>query len=133
MAINKITPRALDKSTDHKLVASTAFIDAVNVVFGDDEGSNGDTGGDRGVIKNLKGNTAAAYHTSRDEIADGDFKIIGSTTDHKLKVVYFYVYHEDLNEQGVWVYDPYGRLALPTNYEKTRRENNNIPLFELEG
>jgi hypothetical protein len=39
MAINKITPRALDKSTDYKLVPSTAFIDAVNVVFSEDESS----------------------------------------------------------------------------------------------
>lgn len=118
MAINKITPRALDKATDYKLVPATAFIDAVNVVFGEDESNEGDSGGDAGVIKNLRGNAALSYHRPQDAIAPGDFKIIGSTTDHKLKLVYFYVYHENLNEQGIWVYDPYGKLALPTVYAK---------------
>ena len=81
MAINKITPRALDKATDYKLVPATAFIDAVNVVFGEDESNEGDSGGDAGVIKNLRGNSALSYHRPQDAIAPGDFKIIGSTTD----------------------------------------------------
>ena len=113
MAINKITPRALDKSSDYKVVPATAFIDAVNVVFGEDSSNNNDESGDAGVIKNLLGNTALSYHTAKDAIASGDFKIIGTTTDHKLKLIYFFVYHEDLNEQGVWVYDPYGKLSIP--------------------
>ena len=133
MAINKITPRALDKATDHKLVPATAFIDAVNVVYTEDESNGGDDGGDAGVIKNLRGNTAISYHTTKDVIADGDFKIIGTTVDHKLKLVYFFVYHEILSEQGVWVYDPYGKLALPTYYAKKKRENDGILLQELDG
>jgi len=129
MAINKITPRALDKSTDHKLVPATAFIDAVNVVFGEDESNGeGDSGGDAGVIKNLRGNSAVFYHREEDAIAPGDFKIIGTTTDHKLKLVYFYVYHEDINEQGVWVYDPYGKLSLPTSYAKSTRTSLGLAL-----
>ena len=133
MAINKITPRALDKSTDHRLVPSTAFIDAVNVVVNEDEGNAGDDGGDAGVIKNLRGNTAIQFHSLRDVIAPGDSKVIGTTTDHKLKLVYLYVYHEDLNEQGVWVYDPYGRLSLPVKYAQYYRNNFGYPLDFLEG
>ena len=133
MAINKITPRALDKATDYKLVPATAFIDAVNVVFGEDESNDGDSGGDAGVIKNLRGNRALSYHSSRDVIAPGDFKIIGSTTDHKLKLVYFFVYHEDVNEQGVWVYDPYGNFALPSYYAITNLQKDFLPLGDFEG
>jgi hypothetical protein len=132
MAIHKITPRALDKATDHKLVPATAFIDAVNVVFTEDESSDGDGGGDAGVIKNLRGNTAISYHTSKDAIAAGDFKIIGSTTDPKMKVVYFYVYHENLNEQGVWAYDPYGKLGLPSSYVIQQRTQGGVSLGEYE-
>jgi len=133
MAINKITPRALDKSSDYKVVPATAFIDAVNVVFGEDSSNNNDESGDAGVIKNLLGNTALSYHTAKDAIATGDFKIIGTTTDHKLKLIYFFVYHEDLNEQGVWVYDPYGKLSIPAKWGQFYKNNIGVPLFELEG
>ena len=126
MAVNKITPRALDKSTDYKLVPSTAFIDAVNVVMTDEEATEGFEYGDVGVIKNLRGTSALGFHTEKDVIAEGDFKIIGSTTDHKLKLIYFFVYHEDMSQQGVWVYDPYGRLSLPVKYAQYYKDTNGI-------
>ena len=34
--IDKITPRGLDKSSDHKLVSKSSMIDAVNVYIADD-------------------------------------------------------------------------------------------------
>ena len=115
MAISKITPRALDKSTDYKLVPSTAFIDAVNVVFSEDESiGSGDEGGDNGVTKNLKGNSAISFHRSDDAIAEGEYKVIGTTVDRKLKLVFIYVFHENAAESGVWVYDKEGVLSLPT-------------------
>ena len=120
MAINKITPRELDKSTDYKLVPATAFIDAVNVVFGEDESNEGDDGGDAGVIKNLRGNKTVKYFSASDAIADGDFKIIGKVEDRKFKLIYFFVYHEDPNNQGVWVYDKNGVLGLPYRYAAFR-------------
>ena len=117
MAISKITPRALDKSTDYKLVPSTAFIDAVNVVFSEDESSApGDEGGDNGVTKNLKGNSAISFHRADDAIAEGEYKVIGTTVDRKLKLVFIYVFHEDAAESGVWVYDKEGILSLPSPY-----------------
>jgi hypothetical protein len=118
MAINKITPRALDKATDYKLVPSTAFIDAVNVSLTEDESNEGDDGGDRGVIKNVKGNTSIRFYRQDDVIADGDYKVIGTTVDRKLKLVYIYVYHSILAEQGVWVYDKDGVLSLPQKYRE---------------
>jgi hypothetical protein len=115
MAINKITPRALDKSTDYKLVPSTAFIDAVNVVLSEDESSgSGDSGGDNGVIKNVKGNSPISFHRADDAIAPGEYKVIGTTVDRKLKLVFIYVFHENAAESGVWVYDKEGVLSLPT-------------------
>ena len=34
--IDKITPRALDKSSDHKLVPKTSMIDALNLFISED-------------------------------------------------------------------------------------------------
>ena len=130
MAINKITPRALDKATDHKLVPSTAFIDAVNVSLTEDESNEGDDGGDRGVIKNLKGNSSIRFYREDDIIANGDYKVIGTTVDRKLKLVYIYVYHEILAEQGVWVYDKDGVLSLPHKYRVY--ENSNLSQADID-
>ena len=50
--IDKITPRALDKSSDHRLVPKTSMIDALNLFITDD---NTDAEGNLGVLKNNKG------------------------------------------------------------------------------
>lgn len=122
MAINKITPRGLDKSTDQRLVPATAFIDAVNAVI-EDSGLNGD--GNAGVIKNANSNEQVVTHTTLDAVGttEDDVKIIGSVVDHKLKLVYLFVKNSNEQENGVWVYDPYGKLSLPTRYAWEVLEN----------
>ena len=48
--IDKITPRALDKSSDDKLIASTSMRDALNLYITDDAS---DSEGNVGVLKNM--------------------------------------------------------------------------------
>lgn len=134
MAINKITPRSLDKSTDYKLVPSTALVDAVNVVYGDSASSE-DGGGDAGVIKNLKGNSLVEFATGFEAGAQalngidgpatfsGDQKVIGTVVDDKLKVAFFFVYHEDPSRHSIEMYDPYGVFSLPAEYTRTYAQN----------
>ena len=115
MAIDKITPTRLDRSSDFKLIPSTSMVDALNLIVTEDEsGSGGDNVGDLGVLKNVKGHEVMQFATTEDAFASGNAKIIGSVTDSKLKIVYFFVWHEKPNEHGVWAYDPYGKLPNST-------------------
>ena len=107
--IDKITPRALDKSSDHKLVPKTSMIDALNLFITDD---NTDAEGNVGVLKNLKGNVNVDYGQTNDEpISSGSaLKVIGSVTDGKTQISYFFVWSQDPQDHGVWAYDKYGKL-----------------------
>ena len=55
MPIDKITPRQLDSDADSKLVKKSSFLDALNLYSGDSEEGN------RGVLKNIKGNKELSY------------------------------------------------------------------------
>ena len=55
MAIDKITPNRLDKSSDFKLIPKTSMVDALNMIITEDNASgDGDNVGDLGVLKNVK-------------------------------------------------------------------------------
>ena len=119
MAIDKITPIRLDKSSDFRLVPKTSMVDALNMLISEDEtGGGDDSTGNLGVLKNVKGNSPILYLAGHG-IANGNSKIIGSVTDTKLKIVYFFVWHENIAEHGVWAYDPLGKL--PISGDTTRR------------
>lgn len=110
MAIDKITPIRLDKSSDYKLVPKTSMVDALNMLITEDESDGGDvTTGNLGVLKNLKGNQVIEY-VSGNGVGGGNAKIIGSVTDTKLKIVYFFVWSDNINEHGVYAYDQLGKL-----------------------
>ena len=112
MAIDKIIPIRLDKSSDFKLVPTTSMVDALNMLIteNDSSGDNGSTG-NLGVLKNIKGNDPILY-LSGHNIAVGNAKIIGSVTDTKLKIVYFFVWHTIASEHGVYAYDQIGKLPI---------------------
>lgn len=110
MAIDKITPIRLDKSSDYKLVPKTSMVDALNMLITEDESDGGDvTTGNLGVLKNLKGNQVIEY-VSGNGVGGENAKIIGSVTDTKLKIVYFFVWSNNINEHGVYAYDQLGKL-----------------------
>ena len=104
MPIDKLTPRQLDADSDSKLVKKTAMLDALNLYSGDTGGSGGD--GDMGVLKNIKGNRKV----TEAEALPNDARVIGKVEDKKTSLVYLFVYSETAAEQGVWAYDPLGRL-----------------------
>ena len=112
MAIDKIIPIRLDKSSDFRLVPTTSMVDALNMLITENE-SSGDatTTGNLGVLKNIKGNEEITYLAGHG-VAEGNAKIIGSVTDTKLKIIYFFVWHELLSEHGVYAYDQLGKLPI---------------------
>ena len=80
--IEKIIPRALDKSSDKKIVSNTSMIDALNLFLSED---NIDGEGNKGVLKNVKGNSLSEYAWPEDKpssmVATGPAsKVIGLRT-----------------------------------------------------
>ena len=130
MAIDKIIPVRIDRSADFKRIPSTSMVDALNVLITENEGlgvdygihssgsvtsdGGGLDGGNLGVLKSVPGNVAMAYEREVDAIEPGHAKIIGSVTDTKLKILYFFVWHEMQSEHGVWAYDPQHKLPNST-------------------
>ena len=104
---DKLTPKKLNKSADELLIPKTNLIDALNVLVTESEGE----GGNEGVIKAARGNEQISYTAST---GTGTAKVIGSTSDNRLKVIYLYVYSSVPAEHGVYVYDPYGNLPEPS-------------------
>ena len=113
MAIDKIIPIRLDKSSDFKLVPKTSMVDALNMLITENESSGeANETGNLGVLKNIKGNAEISYLNATHAIAAGDSKIIGSVTDTKLKIIYFFVWHTNALEHGVYAYDQMGKLPI---------------------
>ena len=94
--IDKITPRTLDKSSDYKLVPKTSMIDALNIFITDD---NVNEEGNAGVLKNIKGNRNIMYATLEDrpQYSSVALKVIGSVTDTKTQICYFFVWSQELS------------------------------------
>lgn len=103
--ISKNTPRKLDKSTDYRLIAPTSMVDALNAYVYSSSDSSSDQG-DSGVLKNVKGTTLV----SSSGVTDDVYRVLGSVVDTKIKLVYLFVWSSDANNQGVYVYDPEGKL-----------------------
>ena len=107
--IDKITPRALDKSSDDKFIAKTSMRDALNLYITDD---TSDSEGNVGVLKNIKGHDLVDYGFPSDNpvYLESVNKVIGSVTDKKTQICYLFVWGEDREDQGIWAYDKYGKL-----------------------
>lgn len=104
----KLVPRKLDKSTDYKLTSKDSMIEAINVrAYDYDDGA--ESTGSAGVLKNPKSNM---YVEGFDDlpVTSTKFKILGSVTDNKAKIVYFFVWNEVKSQHMVMAYDKYGRL-----------------------
>lgn len=109
--IDKIVPRKLDTSVDLKLTPKDAMIDALNVSITDSYSSGAEGAGDIGVLKNILGNTATFPYNPFDAIfGDSNYQVIGSVADLKTKIIYFFVWSDVAARQGLYAYDPQGRL-----------------------
>ena len=136
MAIDKIIPIRLDKSSDFKLVPKTSMVDALNMLITENESSGeANETGNLGVLKNIKGNAEISYLNATHAIDTGDSKIIGSVTDTKLKIIYFFVWHTNALEHGVYAYDQMGKLPISgdTKGKIVRIHKSNLYAFPEHG
>ena len=121
--IDKITPRGLDKSSDHKLVSKASMIDAVNLYIADDYVNDE---GNAGLLKSVRGNVEIQYASDADRptYENAHTKVVGSVTDNKTKIVYLFIWSQYLEDHGVWAYDPFGKL--PTSIDNPVGQPNTL-------
>ena len=90
MAIDKLTPRQLNKDEDNLLVKSTEMIDALNVRTSEDNDGN------RGVIKNIKGNTELTL-SGANTLPSGTNRVVGTCAFNQTNVVFYFVWNSSNN------------------------------------
>ena len=130
MAIDKRVPRKLDSSKDNRIRKKDEFNDALNIsitqdyeeIGGDNAGVTVDSG-DAGVIRPAQGNTEVE--------ANGLFntpnttrRCVGSVSDTRTGLVFFFVSSTDANEIGVYAIDTQGYLG--------GNATTQIPIFRSE-
>lgn len=105
--IDKILPRVLNSSSDNRLKKKTEMNDAYNVVVTEDfDDFNGSTStGNEGVLKPVKGNVSQAGVPDNLFTDQASRRVLGSVSDARTGVVYFFVFSERPSEMGVYAYD----------------------------
>ena len=99
--IEKLFPRLLNNSSDSRVRKGTEMSDALNVqVGGESEGSQ--TTGDLGVLKPINGNVPVEGSVIG---VDSTKRVIGKAEDGQQNKAYLFVYSDNAEEQGVYVYD----------------------------
>ena len=84
MAIDKLTPRYLNKDSDERLVKNVEMTDALNLRISTEDD------GDGIVIKNAYGNVAKGFNIAP---ASGTSKVVGSVSHEQLGVIIFFIYN----------------------------------------
>ncbi len=92
--IEKLLPRVLNSSSDNRLKKKTEMNDALNIVVTEDfeDFNSADDTGNEGVIKPVKGNVHQQKVPETLFAVDGNRRVIGSVSDVKTGVVFFFVY-----------------------------------------
>jgi len=125
--INKVTPRKLNPSLDSRLRKKDEMLDALNVDIKSD--SDGDSG-DVGVLKPIKGSSGIEFLESAN--ADDGIttrRVIGSVTDEKNDIIFYFLFSELAVEQGVYAYDP--KNILSNTGANTVKTVYTSPLFNF--
>lgn len=91
--IAKNTPRQLDKSSDYRLIPSTAMVDALNLSITESVDTGESQSGDLGVLKNILG-TEPSISISVDagETREVEFKPVGACVDERLGLAAVFVW-----------------------------------------
>ena len=97
MAVDKLTPRYLNKDKDPRVLKSVEMLDALNIRVSHDDDGNA------GVLKNIKGNTLVGYKNTADTLPAGDNKVIGSVTNLEKDEVFYFVYNSN-NNHSIYKY-----------------------------
>ena len=105
--IEKLLPRVLNSSSDNRLKKKTEMNDAYNVVVTEDfEDFDGSTStGNEGVLKPVKGNASQPSVPAGLFGENNSRRVLGSVSDARTGVVYFFVYSTVASECGVYAYD----------------------------
>jgi len=120
MAIDKMIPRFLVSDEDERLLKEGAMTDALNVSISEDGA------GSEGVVKNMKGNTAATGSG-----AASDINIIGQVSDPQLGYIYFFAADADSSSN---VKDSiYRYKTFDNTFEVVFEDKNDWLKFETNG
>jgi len=105
--IEKLLPRVLNSSSDNRMKKKTEMNDAYNVVVTEDfnDFDEATDTGNEGVLKPVKGNVAQERFPLGLFSTDVDRRVLGSVSDARTGVVYFFVFSESAEEMGVYAYD----------------------------
>ena len=112
--IDKIVPRKLSSSKDARVQGKDEMLDAINVTVNDSFGDfgGGEGTGDAGVIKPAKGNEPVIVASDFFE-PETTKRVLGSVSDTRNNIIYFFIYSELASEQGVYCVDQFGELFSP--------------------
>ena len=88
MAIDKLTPRYLNKDKDERLIKPVEMTDALNVRISTEDD------GDGVVIKNAYGNTAKSFNIAPPA---GTNTVVGSIAHEQLGIVVFFIHNNNNN------------------------------------
>lgn len=100
MAIDKITPRQLNKDEDYLLVKSTEMVDALNIRMSEDDDGN------RGVLKNIKGNTEISL-AGANALPSGTNRVIGTCSFNQKDLIFYFVWNSN-NDHTIYQIDTSG-------------------------
>lgn len=116
--IEKKRPRKLNSSKDSRVRGADEMYDALNVqVSSDYDGtgsdSDGNPGGNVGVLKPAYGNSVNQYFeqfSGQSFQLSSSIKVLGNVVDDENDVIYYFVWSPVPKEQGIYAYDPKGFL-----------------------
>lgn len=94
MAVQKLTPRYLNKDNDERLIKPEEMTDALNIRISVDDD------GDALVVKNAYGTTAVDLDKS---LPAGTNKVIGSVSDEQLGYIFYFVWNSN-NDHSIYRY-----------------------------
>ena len=97
MPIDKLIPRFLVSDEDERLLKEGAMTDALNVSISEDGA------GSEGVLKNVKGTTAASVDAGS-ELGTG-LTVIGQVSDSQRGFIYFFVAGESAANHAIYQYN----------------------------
>ena len=118
MAIDKIIPRQLNKDEDYLLVKTTEMVDALNVRVSEDDDGN------RGVLKNIKGNTEITL-SGGDVLPSGTNRVVGTCSFNQKDLIFFFVWNSN-NDHCIYQIDTSGTATKVLTGSYLQLENTSV-------
>jgi hypothetical protein len=137
--IEKKRPRKLDSSKDARVRGADEMYDALNVqVSSDYDGagsdSDGNAGGNVGVLKPAYGNSVNQYFEEfvlQSFESPNALKVLGNVVDDENDVIYYFVWSPIPKEQGIYAYDPNSFLPNQDGNKETIKVVYRSSLFNF--